>query len=100
MSKPAWYGVVAGLPQSVNEGNPEGKSIEGRYAVVNGWIFVEDPAGNRIGARQLSADENPKTAARGILRTTRADGATRARTCFIRRKARGESRRPTPAPPV
>jgi hypothetical protein len=69
-----WHGVVAGIPGSVTEGNPLGSSIEGRFAVASGWVFVEDSAGNRIGARQLLPDENPRAAARGILRTTRAGG--------------------------
>jgi hypothetical protein len=87
MNKPDWRGIVAGLPNTVNEGNPEGKCIEGRYAVVNGWVFVEGLAGNRIGARQLLPDENPKTAARGILRTTRAGRGDPCAHLFYRKRS-------------
>jgi hypothetical protein len=71
-----WRGVVAGLPNTVNEGNPLGKSVEGKFAVEKGWVFVQDSAGRRLGARQLLPDEDAKSAARGILR-----GAAKSDPC-------------------
>jgi len=86
MTKPVWHGVVAGLPGSISEGNSEGRSVEGRFAIADGWVFVEDTLGNRIGARQLLPNEDAKAAARGLLRGTRAGRGDPCSHLFYQKK--------------